>query len=158
MPDSSQTLIRSTPLPTAAEARVRSCAGNADRAWLCLRCGTWADAAEAALAIPRAGTMPDALEWLACARYRLGGLEAARSALLALAWHGPSRFAAALGGLRDELLERDWQRFNGACEWEGVPDAELPDGFRPGIYSSIPPQEANSTASMRPRPGPPWAR
>ena len=27
------------------------------------------------------------------------------------------------------LLDRDWQRFNGACEWDGVPDAELPAWF-----------------------------
>lgn len=98
---------------------------TAHRAWLCLRCGAWADAKEAALAIQGAGAAPDALEWLACARYRRSGFEAARSALLALAWHSPSRFAAALAALRDERLDRDWQRFNGACEWDGVPDAEL---------------------------------
>lgn len=39
------------------------------------------------------------------------------------------RAAEALDALRDELLDRDCQRFNGACEWEGVPDAELPAWF-----------------------------
>ena len=102
---------------------------TAHRAWLCLRCGAWAEAEAAAQAIPRASTTPDALQWLACARYRQHGLAAARSALFALAWHAPQRLASALAELQDELLDRDWQRFTGACEWDSVADAELPAWF-----------------------------
>jgi hypothetical protein len=102
---------------------------TAHRAWLCLRCGAWAEAEAAAQAIPRASTTPDALQWLACARYRQHGLAAARSALFALAWHAPPRLASALAELQDELLDRDWQRFAGACEWDSLPDAELPAWF-----------------------------
>jgi hypothetical protein len=102
---------------------------TAHRAWLCLRCGAWAEAEAAAHAIPRASTTPDALHWLACARYRQHGLAAARSTLFALAWHAPQRLASALAEVNDELLDRDWQRFVGACEWDGMPDAELPAWF-----------------------------
>jgi hypothetical protein len=99
------------------------------RAWLCLRCGDWPQAEEAAQAIPRATTTPDALEWLAIARYRQRGLAAARAALFALAWHAPQRLASTLAELRDELLIRDWRRFSVASEWNTVPDDDLAAWF-----------------------------
>jgi hypothetical protein len=102
---------------------------KAHRAWLSLQCADWAEAELAAQAIPGAGTTPDALHWLACARYRSRGLEAARPALFALAWHAPQRLASVLAELQDELLDRDWQRFAGACDWDSVSDAELPAWF-----------------------------
>ena len=43
---------------------------TAHRAWLCLRCGAWAEAEEAALSIPSGSTTPEVLHWLVCARYR----------------------------------------------------------------------------------------
>jgi len=96
----------------------------AHRAWLCLRSGEWADAEEAARAIPRANQTPDALHWLCIARYRQCGLAAARSSLFALAWHEPQRLASILAELGDELLDRDWQAFERACEWETVEEAQ----------------------------------
>ncbi len=102
---------------------------TAHRASLCLRCGAWPQAEEASLSIPRASTTPDALQWLACARYRQHGLAAARPALFALAWHAPQRLAGAIAELGDELLDRDWLRFSGSCEWTGVGEAEPPAWF-----------------------------
>jgi len=101
----------------------------AHSASLCLRCGEWAGAEEAARAIPRANQTPDALHWLCVARYRRRGLAAARSSLFALAWHEPQRVASILTELGDELLDRDWQAFEGACEWENVETAQLPAWF-----------------------------
>ena len=101
----------------------------AHRAWLCLRCGEWADAEEAAYAIPRANQTSDALHWLCVARYRQRGLGAARSALFVLAWHVPQRLASTLVELGDELLNRDWQAFERACEWETLEEAQLPAWF-----------------------------
>jgi hypothetical protein len=102
---------------------------SAHRAWLCLRCEAWADAEEAARAIERASTTPDALLWLAVARHRQQGLAAARAALFALAWHAPHRLEPALAEIHDELLTRDWRRFVAAAEWASVPEAELPAWF-----------------------------
>jgi len=48
---------------------------TAHRAWLCLQCGEWAGAEEAALTIPGSAQNPDALHWLCAASYRLHGLE-----------------------------------------------------------------------------------
>lgn len=121
---------------------------TAHRAWLCLRCGAWAEAEAAAQAIPRASTTLDALQWLACARYRQHGLAAARSALFALAWHAPQRLASALAELQDELLDRDWQRFTGACEWDSVADAELPAWFLRGTCMNTRLSGTTSTISM----------
>lgn len=102
---------------------------TAHRAWLCLRCGEWAEAEEAARAIPGSNRNPDALHWLGVARYRRYGLAAARASLFALAWHAPHRLPSILAELGDELLDRDWQAFEGACEWESVEEAELPAWF-----------------------------
>ncbi len=101
----------------------------AHRASLCLRCGEWADAEEAARAIPGSNRNPDALHWLCVARYRRYGLAAARSALFALAWQAPQRLPSLLAELGDELLERGWQAFERASEWESVPESELPAWF-----------------------------
>jgi hypothetical protein len=91
--------------------------GKAHRAWLSLRCGDWEQAEEAALAIPDATGIPDALHWLTVARHRQRGLAAARPTLFALAWRGPARLPDLIEALDDEVLERDYERFNGACEW-----------------------------------------
>ena len=102
---------------------------QAHRAALCLRCGEWVEAEEAALAIPGATRHADPLHWLTVARYRRHGLAAARPTLFALAWHAPHRLAAARAELADELLEREWRAFERACEWESVAEAELPAWF-----------------------------
>src|SRR5262245_28556546 len=49
---------------------------QAHRAALCLRCSEWAEAEEAATAIPGATRRADPLQWLTVARYRLHGLAA----------------------------------------------------------------------------------
>ncbi len=102
---------------------------TAHRAWLCLRCAEWADAEEAARAIPGSTQNADALHWLCLARYRRHGLAAARSSLFALAWYAPQRLPSIVAELGDELLDWDWQAFERACEWESVDEAELPAWF-----------------------------
>ena len=102
---------------------------RAHRAWLCLRCGEWEEAETAANAIPQPEAKPDALHWRAVARYRREGLDAARSGLFALAWRAPQRFAAVLSELADELLQRDWDRFESASEWQSIDESELPAWF-----------------------------
>jgi hypothetical protein len=102
---------------------------EAHRAGLCLRCGEWAEAEEAARTIPGVARSPDALQWLSVARYRRDGLAAARPSLFALAWHAPERLASVRAELADELLEREWAAFERACEWESIPEAELPAWF-----------------------------
>ena len=104
----------------------RACA---HRARLCLRCGDWIEAEEAALAIPDASDVPDALHWLAVARHRRHGLAAARSTLFALAWRDPRRLASVIDELRDDALERDFMAFNRASEWSGIAPGELPAWF-----------------------------
>jgi hypothetical protein len=99
------------------------------RASLCLRCGEWAEAEEAALAIPRPQQCPDALHWVCIARYRSFGLTLARSALFALAWHEPQRLARLLGELGDESVEQDWQTFECASDWGSVEETQLPAWF-----------------------------
>jgi hypothetical protein len=92
---------------------------------LSLYCGEWAMAEQAALAIPDACDIPDALHWLTVARYRQHGLAAARPALFALAWRDPQRLPSVLAELGDELLDRDLKAFESACEWTGTEAAEL---------------------------------
>mgnify|MGYP001473019467 CR=1 FL=1 len=102
---------------------------QAHRASLCLRCGLWAEAEEAARSIPAATTRADPLHWLTVAAYRQRGLDAARPQLFALAWRAPQRIAATLRELDDASLDRDWRRFAAASPWESVADADLPTWF-----------------------------
>jgi hypothetical protein len=102
---------------------------RAHRAWLCLRCGEWEEAERAAAGIPQAEANPDAIHWQAVARYRREGLDAARVGLFALAWRAPQRFAAVLLELADELLQREWDRFESASEWRSLDQSELPAWF-----------------------------
>jgi len=99
------------------------------RASLCLRCGDWKEAEQAAQAIPCSDQNPDALRWLSVARYRMNGLAAARPTLFELAWREPQRLAAVIRELGDELLDRDWRAFGQASEWAGVEEGELPAWF-----------------------------
>jgi hypothetical protein len=99
------------------------------RARLSLRCGDWTEAEEAALAIPHASNVPDALHWLAVARYRQHGLSVTRSTLFALAWCNPGRLASLIAELRDEALERDFMAFNRVSEWSGIAASDLPAWF-----------------------------
>lgn len=107
---------------------------RAHRAWLSLRCGEWKQAEDAALAIPGAAGISDALHWVTVARYRQRGLSAARPTLFALAWNDPPRLATLIDDLHDEALERDFRRFNAACEWTSIGAAELPAWF-PAWYA-----------------------
>ena len=98
-------------------------------AWLLLRCGDWEHAEEAALGIPGASGNSDALHWIAVARHRRRDLAAARPAIFALAWCDPPRLATLIEALQDDVLDRDFRRFNGACEWMDIGASELPAWF-----------------------------
>ena len=102
---------------------------QAHRASLCLRGGEWEEARAAADSIPQASANPDAIHWRCVARYRRYGLDAARVELFALAWRAPRRFASVRAELGDEMLDREWQRFEGASDWECIDDSELPVWF-----------------------------
>jgi hypothetical protein len=99
------------------------------RAWLCLRCGDWAEAEAAADSIPAASANPDALHWRSVARYRQRGLAAASADLFVLAWAAPQRLPRVVVDCGDELLLCDWQRFERASDWTSVPESELPAWF-----------------------------
>lgn len=118
---------------------------KAHRAWLCLRCGDWSEAEEAALAIPSANEIPDVLHWLAVARHRQRGLAASRPTLFALAWRQPRRLASVVAELDDQLLTHDFQMFDRACEWESVEAAELSAWF-PAWYLLEHPAARNDVA------------
>src|SRR5262245_10704754 len=111
---------------------------QAHRAALFLRCGDWAQAEDAAAAIPGAARRSDPLQWLTVARYRQSGLAAARATLFALAWHAPHRLAAVRAELADELLEREWRALERGCEGEGIAGAELPAWFPAGFLVEHP--------------------
>jgi len=120
---------------------------TAHRAWLSLRCDELAVSEEAALSIPNWEATPDALRWLTVARHRLRGLEAARASLFWLAWCQPQSVGALIAELGDELLERDWRAFGLACDWDEVPEHELPAWF-PAWYVLEHPAVCNQLADM----------
>jgi hypothetical protein len=102
---------------------------RAHLAWLSLQCGDWEGAEAACASIPQAEEHAEVIEWRAVARYRRYGLSAARPHLYALAWHAPSRLASVIAELGDELLLRDWRRFERASEWEAVDPTQLAAWF-----------------------------
>ncbi len=102
---------------------------SAHRAALCLRCGDFSGAEQAALAIPDWNATPDALHWLTVTRYRVGGVDAARPSLFGLAWRQPTRLRPVLAELADDLLDRDWDAFEQSRDWEQVSEADLPAWF-----------------------------
>jgi hypothetical protein len=117
-------------LAEAARGLAYDCARpQAHRASLCLRGGEWEEAEAAADSIPQSDANPDAIHWRCVARYRRHGIDAARVQLFVLAWRAPQRFASVRAELGDEMLDRDWQRFEGASDWESVDDGELPMWF-----------------------------
>ncbi|HET8832003.1 MAG TPA: hypothetical protein VFN86_08015 [Casimicrobiaceae bacterium] len=121
-----------------------------------MRCGDWEQAEVAALAIPGANEIPDALHWLTVARHRLRGLPAARPTLFALAWRDPPRFAGLIDDLQDEALERDFKRFNDACEWTNTAVTELSAWFpawhlleHPAAAADLDPSEGSTAPPVR---------
>jgi hypothetical protein len=84
-------------------------AGHAAALWL--RAGCWRDAADAVERIPSWRRIPVPLAWMAQARHRLQGLDAAWPLLAELAWLAPQRFTALRPLLADPPLERLCKRF-----------------------------------------------
>jgi hypothetical protein len=72
---------------------------------LWLRAGDWAAATDAVNTIESWWRILSPLAWMAEARYRAAGLDAAWPPLAELAWLAPSRFATLIAGLRDASLD-----------------------------------------------------
>lgn len=84
---------------------------------LLLRAGEDRAAEEAAASLPDAEHQPNALHWMAVARYRAQGLEASRPLLFRLAMVAPERLLAAMNDIGDATLQKDWEDFWAECAW-----------------------------------------
>jgi hypothetical protein len=120
---------------------------DAHRARLCLLAGDHSGAEEAVLDIPTWIDNPDALCWLSIARYRRGGLDAARATVFQLAWRAPAALPPLLAELDDALLLREWHAFEAACAWGSVPEEEL-GGWFPAWYLTEHPGAAGEFRDM----------
>ncbi|MEF8729052.1 MAG: hypothetical protein V5B34_12695 [Accumulibacter sp.] len=87
---------------------------------LYLRAHAGAEAEGAASRIADGWNDPLILRWRALARYRVGGLQAARWQIFSLAWFATDSFPQLLAELSAPELESDWRRFQSAIE---MPDA-----------------------------------
>ena len=104
---------RSAALPFRAEAR------DEHAAPLWLRAGDWTAAVDAVGRIESWRRIPAPLAWMAEARYRIDGLDAAWPLLVELAWLAPKRFDGVARSLADASLERLRKRFDAAFEGRG---------------------------------------
>jgi len=95
------------------------CEGHAAPLWL--RARQWQRAAHAAAAIPSWRRIPAPLGWVAQARHRMLGLDAAWPLLAELAWIAPRRFEEVAVRLDDPVLLRLRKRFDAAHEGAGGP-------------------------------------
>lgn len=102
---------------------------SAHYAGLLIRAGEYKAAEKAAASIPQAEHQPDALHWLAVARYRVHGLEASRPALFRLALLAPERVAAVIDEIGDTTLRKDWENFFAECIWLDPKDPAAPKWF-----------------------------
>jgi hypothetical protein len=87
---------------------------------LYLRAQAHAEAEGAASSIADGWDDPVILLWRALARYRVGGLQAARWQIFSLAWFATDSFPQLLAELAAPELESDWRLFQSAIE---LPDA-----------------------------------
>lgn len=94
-------------------------------AGLWLRAADWARAAEAVAGIASWRRIPVPLGWMAEARYRLLGLDAAWPLLAELAWLAPGRFGDLQRRLADPLLERLLRRFGAGFDGDDGGTADL---------------------------------
>jgi hypothetical protein len=123
---------------------------------LYLRCGADAAAAETANAIPDRDDNPDALHWLAVARYRMAGTRVCLRSLMRLALLAPKRLPATLAEIGDTLLQRERVDFQDACLWVDADDENAGAWF-PAWYLLAHPEFAMEVDSI-PLPETPTAR
>lgn len=97
------------------------CAEHADAhsASLLLLAARWAEAEQAVLRIDSWRRIPAPLGWMAQARYRIDGLDAAWPLLIELAWLSPSLFDHLLGRLGDMSLGAMRRSFDASFDGEG---------------------------------------
>lgn len=94
---------------------------NGHAAPLWLRAGEPAAAEQAVDGIESWRRIPAPLGWMAEARCRLAGLDAAWPLLVELAWLAPERFGECAQHLRDAVLDRLLARFDADFEGQGTP-------------------------------------
>ena len=104
---------RAAALPFCADASEHHAAA------LWLRAGDWAAAREAVELIEAWRRIPAPLAWMAEARYRTEGLEAAWPLLTELAWLSPRRFVDLLKRLADASLDALHRRFDAQFDGAG---------------------------------------
>lgn len=89
---------------------------------LWLAAAHWANAADSVAAIESWRRIPAPLAWMARARCRLDGLDAAWPLLAELAWMAPSRFDATTSLINDPVLIKLRRKFDAEFEGEGGQD------------------------------------
>jgi hypothetical protein len=108
-----ETAVRATRLPfLAAESEHHA-------APLFLQAGDWQAAMDAVAAIVSWRRIPAPLGWMALARYRQSGLEAAWPLLCELAWMSPGRFDTLAARLADPVITGLLKKFNAGFEGKG---------------------------------------
>ncbi len=101
---------------SAARLAFRSDRSEDHAAPMWLRTADWQAAAGAVDRIESWRRIPVPLAWMAEARYRLHGLEAAWPLLAELAWLSPRRFGELMTRLADPLLDRLRRQFDAGFE------------------------------------------
>ena len=86
---------------------------------LWLRAGDWQTAADAVARIESWRRIPAPLTWMAEARYRLEGLDAAWALLAELAWLSPRRYGELTKRLADTLMDKLRKQFDASFEGDG---------------------------------------
>ena len=86
---------------------------------LWLRAGEWQSAADAVVGIESWRRIPAPLAWMAEARFRLEGLDAAWALLAELAWLSPRRFGELTKRLADPSLDKLRKQFDASFEGDG---------------------------------------
>ena len=112
---------RAAPLPFAAAE------GEEHAAPLWLQAGAWDAAIEAVQRIESWRRFPAPLAWMAEARHRAHGLDAAWPLLAELAWLAPERFGALSLRLRDPVLGALRKTFDAEFEGDGDRDGDASD-------------------------------
>ena len=103
----------------AARLPFRSDRSEDHAAPLWLRAGDWQAAADAVVRIESWRRIPAPLAWMAEARYRLEGLDAAWALLAELAWLSPRRYGELTKRLADTLMDKLRKQFDASFEGDG---------------------------------------
>jgi hypothetical protein len=104
----------------AAQLPLRADRPETHAAALYLRAGDWDAAARAVEGIESWPRIPAPLQWMAEARWRAQGLDAAWGLIAELAWLAPARLEAVARRVADPAFDRLRRRFDAAFEGDGA--------------------------------------